>query len=97
MLRQIAPGGQASWLEQDRYLHPWDLIGWLPQMRQGPPQSAPDGIIPTCTLRCHSKMGKIGQRVKKLRIVLKLSQLIAKGVNNGIKGDKDPVRKSFFS
>ena len=54
-------------------------------------------LIPTCTLRCHSKMGKIGHRVKKLRIVLKLSQLIAKGVNNGIKGDKDPVRKSFFS
>jgi len=42
-------------------------------------------------------MGKIGQRVKKLRINLKLSQLTAKGVNNGIKGYKDPVRKSFFS
>ena len=41
-------------------------------------------------------MGKIGHRVKKLRIVLKLSQVIAKGVNNGIKGDKDTVRKSFF-
>src|SRR6266496_6700988 len=60
-------------------------------------QACKQPLIPTCTLRCHSKMGKIGQRVKKLRIVLKLSQLIAKGVNNGIKGDKDPVRKSFFS
>ena len=41
-------------------------------------------------------MGEIGHRVKKLRIVLQLSQLIAKGVKNGIKGVKDTVRKRFF-
>ena len=55
-----------------------------------------NSMLPTCTLRDHSKMGEIGHRVKKLRIVLKLSQLIAKGINNGIKGDKDAVRKRFF-
>lgn len=30
------------------------------------------GLIPICVLRCHSKMGKIGHRVKVFRIVLKL-------------------------
>ncbi len=53
-------------------------------------------FIPTCTLRGHSKMGKIGHGVKKLRIVLKSLQLVTKGINNGIKGGKDTVRKSFF-
>src|SRR6266568_6345765 len=53
-------------------------------------------VIPTCTLRGHSKMGKIGHGVKKLRIVLKSLQLVTKGINHGIKGGKDTVRKSFF-
>src|SRR6266702_3268911 len=53
-------------------------------------------LIPTCTLRGHSKMGKIGHGVKKLRIVLKSLQLVTKGINHGIKGGKDTVRKSFF-
>ena len=53
-------------------------------------------VIPICTLRGHSKMGKIGHKVKKRRIVLKSSQLVTKSINNGIKGDKETVRKSFF-
>src|SRR5712691_11627354 len=53
-------------------------------------------LIPICVLRCHSEMGKIGHRVKKLRIILKLSQLVTKRLNHGIKGSKDTVRKSFF-
>ena len=53
-------------------------------------------LIPTCTLRGHSKMGKIGHGVKKLRVVLKSLQLVTKGINNGIKRGKDTVRKSFF-
>src|SRR6266487_1821063 len=53
-------------------------------------------FIPTCTLRGHPKMGKIGHRVKKRRIVLKSLQLVTKSINNGIKGYKDTVRKSFF-
>ena len=53
-------------------------------------------VIPTCTLRGHSKMGKIGHGVKKLRVVLKSLQLVTKGINHGIKGGKDTVRKSFF-
>ena len=52
-------------------------------------------LIPTCTQRDHSKMGKIGHRVKNLRSVLKLSQLIANGVNHGIKGDKERFEKAF--
>jgi len=42
-------------------------------------------------------MGEIGHRVKKRRIVLKSLQLVTKSINNGIKGYKDTVRKSFFS
>src|SRR5207248_330507 len=45
--------------------------------------TAGSALIPTCTLRGHSKMGKIGHRVKKLRILLKLSQLVTKSINNG--------------
>ena len=54
------------------------------------------GLIPTCTLRGHSKMGKIGHGVKKLRVVLKSLQLVTQGINHGIKRGKDTVRKSFF-
>src|SRR6266516_1029590 len=36
-----------------------------------PSGTAPAGVIPTCTLRGHSKMGERGHRVKKRRIVLK--------------------------
>ncbi len=64
-----------------------ELMGLAMQLRQ---------VIPTCTLRGHSKMGKIGHGVKKLRIVLKSLQLVTKGINHGIKGGKDTVRKSFF-
>src|SRR5437764_8197442 len=62
-------------------------LAWLTARYPSP--LVQEKLIPICTLRGHSKMGKRGHKVKKRRIVLKSSQLVTKSINNGIKGDKE--------